>query len=153
MSTSRINVILEILKNLGAFPAQGHHKWPRAGNRAFRGSALSRSGPNVWPQAAKRRGCSAPLQSLAQSAPRQAGVSWLPPCSQAWSFTLCANTIGTAAKVDRDVERGDDAGCGGSETASGETQEADTQSGFATVTLPLRRQNHAAHDFVDTLRR
>jgi hypothetical protein len=38
-----------------------------AENRAFRGSALPRSGPVAWPPTvALRHGCSAPLQSLAR---------------------------------------------------------------------------------------
>jgi hypothetical protein len=48
----------DFLCNMGAFPAL------RTGNRALRGSALSRSGPGV-----SRRVCFAPLQSLARLAP------------------------------------------------------------------------------------
>jgi hypothetical protein len=61
----------------------------------LRGSAPSRSGPNICPQAAKRRGCSAPLQSLARFAVSAAGGHDLYPAPQGVSIIPLIDTLVT----------------------------------------------------------
>jgi hypothetical protein len=145
MSTSRINLILRRFLKI----------WAHFRPRVTIGGPVPETGL-----------CGAPRF-------RAPAVPWLNPqsnCQIPCAVNTPANRSGLDPSVSPSVEfhtlrktqkhihesgsdRRADAGCGGSEAAPDETQEADTQSGFVTVTPPLWRQNHAAHDFVDSSRR